>query len=98
MNTKKFWSRVKACIKEKGITQEIAAKGCRFSYGTFRNWIYRNVNPPLTYANRISNYLGVSLDYLISGQKEDSFSKTQEEVLVLLKQAEEKIRKLQRGG
>ena len=93
MNTRKFWSRVKARIKEKGMTQEQVAKACGFSYGTFRNWIYKNVSLPLLYANKISKVLGVSLDYLINGQKKDDKSNSNEEVIKLLKMAEEKLRK-----
>jgi transcriptional regulator with XRE-family HTH domain len=94
MNTKMFWRRVKTCIKENGITQEETAKACGFSYATFRNWIYKNVNPPLMYAHQISRYLGVSLEYLISGAGKDTVSKTNEEVILLLKEAEEKLRKI----
>jgi len=50
------------------------------------------------YASRISKYLGVSLDYLISGQGKDNISKTQEEVILLLKQAEEKLKKIRRNN
>jgi transcriptional regulator with XRE-family HTH domain len=45
-----FWNRVKSCIKEKGVTQQEAAKALRFSFSTFRNWMTKNVNPPLMYA------------------------------------------------
>jgi len=93
-----FWSRVKRCIKEKGVTQQEAAKALGFSFSTFRNWMSKNVNPPLMYANRISKYLGVSLEYLINGQGKDDISKTQEEVILLLKQAEEKIKKIRRNN
>ena len=55
-------------------------------------------SPPLMYASRISKYLGVSLDYLISGQGKDNISKTQEEVILLLKQAEEKLKKIWRSN
>jgi transcriptional regulator with XRE-family HTH domain len=98
MNTRNFWDRVKTCVKEKGVTQMELAKSCKFTYGTFRNWISKNINPPLMYAYRISKYLGVSLEYLISGSGKDDVSKTNEEVLVLLKEAEEKLRKIRRNN
>ena len=98
MNTKMFWNRIKNCIKEKGVTQQEAAKALRFSFSTFRNWMSKNVSPPLMYASRISKYLGVSLDYLISGHGKDNISKTQEEVILLLKQAEEKLKKIRRNN
>ena len=98
MNTRMFWNRVKICIKENGTTQMELAKACKFTYGTFRNWMSKNVNPPLMYANRISKYLGVSLDYLISGQGKDHVSKTHENVLMLLKEAEGNIKRIRRNG
>ena len=94
MNTRMFWNRVKICIREKGMTQQEAAKAMRFSFSTFRNWMSKNVNPPLTYANRISRFLGVSLVYLISGQGKDNISQTQEKVLLLLKEAEKNLKKI----
>ena len=54
--------------------------------------------PPLDNAHKISKYLGVSLEYLISGQGKDNISKTNEEVLALLKEAEEKLSKIRRDG
>jgi len=98
MNTGKFWSRVRSCIREKGLTQHEAARACRFSYSTFRNWMSKNINPPLMYANRISKYLGVSLGYLINGSGKDVVSKTNEEILVLLKEMEGKLLKIRRDG
>jgi len=91
-----FWNRVKKCIKEKGTTLQDMAKACKFTYGTLRNWIYKNVNPALMYAHRISKYLGVSLEYLINGQGNDEVSKTNEEVITLLKQADEKLKRIRR--
>jgi len=97
MNTKKFWDRVKKGIKEKGVSQFEASKALKFPFSTFRNWMTKNVSIPLLYAFRISKYLGVSLDYLVSGQGKDAVSKTNEEVLLLLKQADEKLRKIRRN-
>ena len=98
MNNKMFWSRVKAQIKEKGLTQQETSKACGISFFTFRNWIARNLNPPLMYAHRISQYLGVSLDYLISGSGKDIVSKTNEEILILLKEMEGKMLRIRRDA
>jgi len=94
MNTKKFWNRVKARNKEKGFTLQEIAKACDIPISTFRNWLYRDINPPLTDANAISRHLGVSLEYLIYGKGTDYVSKTKEEVLELMKKAEEKLTKI----
>ena len=98
MNNKMFWSRVKTQIKKRGVTQQKTSKACGVSFYTFRNWMTRNLNPPLMYAHRISQYLGVSLEYLISGSGRDSISKTNEEILLLLKEAEEKMLSIRRDG
>jgi len=98
MNTKNFWNRVKTRIKEKALTQENVAKACSIPFTTLRNWMSKNMVPPLDNAHKISKYLGVSLEYLISGQGKDNISKTNEEVLALLKEAEEKLSKIRRDG
>jgi len=97
MKTRDFWSRVKICIKEKGVTHQEAARACRFSYSTFRNWMYKNISPPLAYSYRISKYLGVSLEYLISGQGKDNISQTNEKNLLLIKEIGENIKKIRRN-
>ena len=94
MNTRMFWNRVKICIRKKGLTQKKTAKAIRVPFSTFRNWMARDINPPLTNANRISRYLGVSLEYLIYGPGENYISQTKEEIFILLKQAEEKLTKI----
>ena len=98
MNNKMFWNRVKSLIKEKGLTQQEASKACNIPFSTFRNWMARNLNPPLLYAHRISKYLGVSLEYLISGSGKDIVSKTNEEMLIMLKEMERKILIIRRDG
>jgi len=96
MNTKNFWSRVKTRIKEKALTQENVAKACGIPFTTLRNWMSKNMVPPLDSAHKVSKYLGVSLEYLIGGQGKDQISKTNEEVLSLLKEAEVKLSKIRR--
>ena len=91
MNTKAFWGRVRLRIKEKSVTQAEAAKVCGVPHSTLRNWMSKNMVPPLNYAHRLARYLGVSLEYLISGQGMDKVSLTNEKVLNLLKEAEEKL-------
>jgi len=86
-----FWNRVRACIKERGLTQKEFAKICRFTYGTLRNWISKNVSPPLMYANRISRCLGASLDYLVNGTERNELLKINKEMLLLLKNISEQI-------
>ena len=70
MNTQMFWNRVQLCIKHKGVTQKGTAEACGLSFSTFCNWITINANPPLIYIHRISKYLGVNPEYLITGKCE----------------------------
>ena len=97
MRTKIFWKNVKKCIKEKGVTQQEAATSCKIPYSTLKNWMTRSINPPLVCAYRISQYLGVSLEFLINGQKKNDISKISEEALSFLKQVENKLVIMHRG-
>ena len=69
MNWKAFWKRVKLSLKENGVTQEAAAKLIGISAHTFRAWMSKGRIPPLSYAFKLSNFLGVSLEYLITGRE-----------------------------
>ena len=97
MNAKAFWNRVKIRIKEKAVTQAEAARVCGLPFSKFRNWMSRNMIPPLNYAHRLARYLGVSLEYLICGQGTDQASKINEEVLGLLKKAEQRLTEVRRN-
>ena len=97
MNAKSFWNRVRTRIKEKGITQAEAAKACGLSFPKLRNWMYKNMIPPLSHAHKLARFLGVSLEYLIDGQGPDKVSVLNEKVLVLLKEAEEKLTEIRRA-
>ena len=97
MNINAFWNRVKIRIKEKAVTQDAAARACGLSPVTFRGWMSKGMIPPLSCAYRLARYLGVSLDYLISGKGTDNISHVHEEVLSLLHKAGEKLIKIRRG-
>jgi len=64
-----FWKRVKVLIKEKEITQEVAAEACSRSLNTFRGWMSKGIIPPLEDAHELARFLGVSLEYLVSGRE-----------------------------
>ena len=97
MNVKSFWNRVKTRIKEKGLTQAEAAKACKMSYPKLRNWMSKSLVPPLSYAHKLARFLGVSLEYLIDGQGPDKVSMTNEKVLALLKEAEDRLTEIRRS-
>jgi len=91
MDIEAFWKRVKLLLKEKNLTQAEAAKACGRPLETLRGWMSKGINPPLCDALKIAGFLGVSLEYLITGRVTDKTAKTNMEVLVLLKKASEKL-------
>ena len=94
MNRTDYWNRIKLLLKEKGVTQETATKVCHVPYNTFRKWVSRRMIPPLNYAYRLSTYLGVSLEYLISGQNTNRINEIIEEVLSANKKQNERLNKI----
>jgi len=69
MNINAFWNRVKQCLKDKAVTQNAAAKIIGIPSDTFRGWMSKGRIPPLSYAFKLSNFLGVSLEFLITGKE-----------------------------
>ena len=67
MNIKAFWKRVKECLKKNKVTQDAAAKVIDIPPNTFRGWMSKGKIPPLNYAFRLSIFLDVSLEFLITG-------------------------------
>ena len=97
MNTRDFWSRVRLRMKEKALTQEEIARAINVNHSTFRNWMSRKMIIPLSHAYYLSRYLGLSLEYLIAGPGEDKISKTNEKVILLLKEAEDRLSEIRRN-
>ena len=93
MDTNAFWKRVKILLKERNIIQADAAKACEISISTFRGWMAKGISPPLVDAVRIARFLGVSLEYIISGPLDSRNAKINRDVLTLLKMASEKLNK-----
>jgi len=75
MNINAFWKRVKQCLKENAVTQNAAAKVIDVSPDTFRGWMSKGKIPPLSYAFRLSSFLGVSLEFLITGREHEKTSR-----------------------
>ena len=70
MNIDAFWKRVKQCLKDKAVTQNTAAKAIGIPSETFRGWMSKGRIPPLSHAFKLSNFLGVSLEFLITGKEQ----------------------------
>jgi len=92
MNIRAFWSRVKTLLKTKAVTQKEAAKACGISFDKFRQWMSRGMIPPLSSAFLLSRYLGVSLEYLITGKGTDKASQINKEIAALLRTATKKLK------
>ena len=92
MRIKAFWKRVKFLLKEKGTTQVMAAKICGRSLNTFRGWMSKDIIPPLDNAFELAQYLGVSLEYLITGRETDRAAQI-ETVRHLLEKSNEKLKR-----
>ena len=92
MRIRAFWKRVKILLKDKGASQIAVAKACGRSINTFRGWMAKDIIPPLEDAFEIAQYLGVSLEYLVTG-KERERSAQIEEVRFLLEKSNEKLKR-----
>ena len=90
MNEKAFWNRIKSLIKQKGVTQDTAAKACGININTWRGWISKNIIPGLEDSAAIAKYLNVSLDFLVRGKERNSQAKITE-IQLLLKRASGKL-------
>ena len=71
-----FFDRVKEEIKKQNTTQEWIAKKCNISVSTFKGWISKERVPNVKQAVAIAQTLGISVEYLVTGEKigEDSLS------------------------
>lgn len=63
-----FWDRVKALIKEKGLTQAQFAEQNGYAVNTFVGWISKNRSPDLDIAVNIAKQLGTTVEYLVTGE------------------------------
>ena len=64
-----FWGRVKSLIRKNKTTQTEAATACHVSPRTFQNWIRRGLYPTIIDGYFLANFLGVSVDYLVTGRE-----------------------------
>jgi len=63
-----FWKSVNSLIKSQKTKQESVASLCNISYQTFRGWVARKTFPSADEACRIAKVLGVSVEYLVTGE------------------------------
>ena len=71
MKEEYFWKRVKLILKERGYTQKQTAMACGVPLGTFYGWLAKSILPPVKNSVFLAKFLGVSVEYLVTGKKPD---------------------------
>lgn len=69
-----FWKLVRELLAEKKLTQTGIARSIGIEVRTFQDWVYSKKLPDTESAKKIADFLGVSLDYLLTGKTEDNFT------------------------
>jgi transcriptional regulator with XRE-family HTH domain len=64
-----FWERLRAIIKDGGLTQERIARKIRVPIGTFKNWLTRETFPNAEQIVDIAKLLNTSAEYLVTGEE-----------------------------
>ena len=71
MNDTQFINRINAVLAEKGIEKRIFYADCKITSSAFSQWATGRTTPREKKLREIAEYLGVSYDFLIHGQKEN---------------------------
>jgi transcriptional regulator with XRE-family HTH domain len=88
-----FWERTSRLMKSHKITQEKFANYAGINFYTFRGWLYYGIVPDVNSAYKIATALGVSIEYLVTGNDERS-AKIREKQTLVRKTAAAKIKKM----
>jgi DNA-binding XRE family transcriptional regulator len=72
MNMDEFWNRVNELLKTSTYTQETMAETIGVSKNTLYSWIARDIKPRADESVKIAQALGVSVEYLVTGEKPDN--------------------------
>ena len=73
MDAEFFWKNVMHILKEKKISQEILCDGTGISIWTLRGSISKKIFPRVEIAKTIADYLGTSVDFLLTGKENDEY-------------------------
>jgi len=93
MMVEKFWHRVRKQIKAHKISVVKFTEYIRVPRSTFYNWIRLDIIPDVITAYNIATALGVSLEYLITGEGRKA-EKLRMEELEIRKNTEAQVKKL----
>ena len=69
MTKNKFWERVNSLIRINNTTQVEAAAACGVNKRTFQNWIQRGLYPTIIDGYYLAGFLGVSVEFLVTGRE-----------------------------
>lgn len=87
-----FWINVKSELEYKGISQKELAASINESYNTLQSWINRDRLPNAVQAVKISEALGTTVEFLVTGTNPKKVQDNNE-TIKLLEQAIENLKK-----
>jgi transcriptional regulator with XRE-family HTH domain len=90
-----FWYRAKSVLKARGFTQKQAAAACGAPLATFYGWVAKRILPPAENCVALAMFLGVSVEYLVTGKRPDTANRIQK-ISAFLKKAETELMELRR--
>ena len=67
-----FWTMARSLMDEMGLRQVDLVRSVGCSKGTVHAWIKRDTLPPADRAVKIAELLGVSVRYLVTGERSDN--------------------------
>lgn len=73
MNEENFWLRVKELLKNQGITQKELSKKLELNDRAVDSWVQKGNVPGVFDCYKISQILGVSIDYLLTGEEDNRY-------------------------
>ena len=77
-----FWTTARSLMDEQGLKQVDLVRGVGCSKGTVHAWIKRDTLPPADRAVKIAELLGVSVRYLVTGQRQEGELEPREKELL----------------
>lgn len=87
-----FWINVKSELEYKGISQKELAASINESYNTLQSWINRDRLPNAVQAVKISEALGTTVEFLVTGTNPKKIQDNNE-TIKLLEQAIKNLKK-----
>ena len=73
MDAESFWKNVSQVLKSKKISQEKMCEDIGISIWTLRGSISKQILPRVDIAKTIADYLGTSIDFLLTGTESNPY-------------------------